>query len=116
MTRIRSFALLAALGLVAIVPAQAAVPKLTGTVGPGFTISLKKAGVTLKTTKAGKYSLTVADRSAIHNFHLIGPGVNVKTSVAATGSKTFALTLKRGTYRFVCDPHATSMKGSFKVT
>jgi plastocyanin len=116
MTRIRSFALLSALGLVAIVPAQAAVPKLTGTVGPGFTISLKKAGVTLKTTKPGKYSLTVADRSRIHNFHLIGPGVNVKTSVAATGSKTFALTLKRGTYRFICDPHATSMRGSFRVS
>jgi plastocyanin len=42
--------------------------------------------------------------------------VNVKTSVPATGSKTFTVTLKKGTYRFVCDPHASSMKGSFKVS
>jgi plastocyanin len=42
--------------------------------------------------------------------------VNVKTSVAATGSKTFNVTLKKGTYRFVCDPHASQMKGSFKVS
>jgi plastocyanin len=25
------------------------------------------------------------------------------------------LALKKGTYTFVCDPHFTSMKGSFKV-
>ena len=111
MIRSRLFAVLAALGLVAVVPAQAAVPKLTGTVGPGFTISLKKASY-----KAGKTTLTVADKSSFHNFHLTGPGVNVKTTVPATGSKTFTITLKRGTYKFVCDPHASSMKGSFKVT
>jgi plastocyanin len=112
MTRTRSLALLAALALAAVLPAQAAVPKLTGTVGPGFTMSLKKAGVTVKTTKAGKYTLTVADRSAIHNFRLRGPGVNVATSVTGTGTRTFTVTLKRGaTYRFLCDPHPTSMVG-----
>jgi plastocyanin len=116
MSRIRIPAALAALALAAAVPAQAAVPKLSGTVGPGFTIGLKKAGVTVKTLKAGKYSLVVADRSTIHNFHLTGPGVNVKTSVVAQGTRTFALTLKRGTYRFVCDPHAGLMKGSFRVS
>jgi plastocyanin len=42
--------------------------------------------------------------------------VNVKTSVGATGNKTFTVTLKKGTYKFVCDPHASAMKGSFKVT
>jgi len=115
-SRIRLFAALAALALVAVVPAQAAVPKLTGTVGPGFTISLKKAGVNLKAAKAGRYSLTVADKSGIHNFRLKGPGVNIATSVIRTGTKTFAFTLKRGTYTFVCDPHSSSMKGSFKVS
>jgi plastocyanin len=58
----------------------------------------------------------VNDKATFHNFHLTGPGVNVKTSVAATGSKTFNVTLKKGTYRFVCDPHASQMKGSFKVS
>ena len=41
--------------------------------------------------------------------------MNVKTASAATGTKTFTVTLKKGTYKFVCDPHASSMKGSFKV-
>ena len=61
-------------------PALAAAPKLTGTVGPGFTISMPK-----KPTKAGKYTLVVTDKSCIHNFHLRGLGVNVKTSVGDEG-------------------------------
>ena len=97
--------------LATALPAIAATPTYNGTVGPGFTISMAK-----KPTKAGKTKLVIADKSSIHNFHLTGPGVNVKTSVSATGSKTFTVTLKKGTYRFVCDPHASSMKGSFKVS
>ena len=103
---------LAALGALAVaLPAGAATPTYKGTVGPGFTISMAK-----KPTKAGKIRLVVADKSDFHNFHLSGPGVNVKTSVPTVGSKTFTVTLKKGTYRFVCDPHASSMKGSFKVS
>ena len=94
---------------IAALPAFAAT-KLPGTVGPGFTISMKT-----KPTKAGKYTLVVSDKSSIHNFHLKGPGVNVKTSVAAVGSKTFKITLKKGKYTFVCDPHASVMKGSFTI-
>jgi plastocyanin len=96
---------------VAALPVFAATPKFTGTDGPGFTISMAK-----KPTKAGKITLVVNDKSSIHNFHLKGPGVNVKTSVAATGTKTFKnLTLKKGKYTFVCDPHASTMKGSFTI-
>ena len=90
-------------------PAFAAPPKLAGTVGPGFSINMKKP------TKAGKYSLVVSDKSSSHNFHLKGPGVNVKTSVPASGAKTFAITIKKGKYTFLCDPHPTSMKGSFTI-
>ena len=117
MTRIRSLAALAVLALVTVVPAQAAVPKLTGTVGPGFTISLKKSGTVVKTLKPGKYTLTVTDKSGSHNFRIKGPGkINKTTSIPKQGTTTFALTLVKGTYTFVCDPHASSMKGSFKVT
>ena len=97
--------------IVIAVPALAATPTFKGTVGPGFTISMAK-----KPTKAGKVKITVSDKSDFHNFHLSGPGVNVKTSVSFVGTKSFTVTLKKGTYRFVCDPHATSMKGSFKVS
>jgi plastocyanin len=101
---------------IAVSSAGAATGKLAGTVGPGFTISLKQAGKAVKTLKAGTYTITVQDKSNIHNFHLTGPGVNKKTSVGALGTTTWKVTLKKGTYKFVCDPHATIMKGSFKVT
>ena len=115
-------ALLAA-GLVATLalaaPSGAMGPtKLKGTVGPGFTISLKKGTAKVKTLKPGKYTITVSDKSAIHNFHLKGPGVNKKiTSVQFVGTKTVTVTLKKGKYTYVCDPHAAmaSMRGSFTV-
>ena len=91
-------------------PVLAAAPKLAGSVGPSFTISMAK-----KPTKAGRYTLVVADKSSIHNFHLVGPGVNVKTSVGTKGTKSFAIKLAKGKYRFFCDPHATTMKGSFTI-
>ena len=104
------------LGLLAVTPAQAAPPKLVGTVGPGFTITLKKSGTKVTSLKAGKYAITISDLSSSHNFHLTGPGVNKKTSVGGTRKTTWTVTLQKGkTYRFVCDPHASSMKGSFKT-
>ncbi|HEU5490442.1 MAG TPA: plastocyanin/azurin family copper-binding protein [Gaiellaceae bacterium] len=100
-----------AIGAIAALPVLAATPKFNGTVGPGFTISMAK-----KPTKAGKITLVVNDKSSIHNFHLKGPGVNVKTAVAFTGTKTFKnLALKKGKYSFLCDPHPTTMKGSFTI-
>ena len=109
--RIAAVLLALAVGVITAVPAFAAVPKFTGTVGPGFTISMAK-----KPTKAVKITLVVNDRSSSHNFHLKGPNVNVKTTVAFTGTKTFKnLVLKKGKYTFVCDPHSSSMRGSFTI-
>jgi plastocyanin len=100
---------------VAVAPAAAAPPKLVGTVGPGFTITLTKGGAKVKTLKGGKYTLLIRDKSNIHNFHVRGPGLNKSTGVSFVGSKTITITVKKGTYKYVCDPHATSMHGSFKV-
>jgi plastocyanin len=92
-------------------------PKLSGTAGPGFTISVKSAGMLVKTIKAGTYQLTVADKSSIHNFHLFGPGINKKTTVPFTGTQTWTVKLKPGKYTYQCDIHAaTGMKGGFRVT
>jgi len=117
MSRIR-LALLAAVvaGLVFAATTSAAPVKLTASVGPGFTISLKKGSTKVKTLKAGKYTISISDKSNIHNFHLTGPGVNKKTGVGFTGTAKWTVTLKKGTYKFLCDPHAAIMKGSFKVT
>jgi len=110
-------ATLAALTLTASAGAgTAALPKLAGTVGPGFTITIKRFNKPFRTLKAGRYSITVADRSNIHNFHLKGPGVNREiTTVGFVGTKTIIVRFKKGLYTFVCDPHLTSMKGSFRV-
>jgi plastocyanin len=115
-TRMLVAALVGGLALV-VVSAAAAAPKLTGTVGPGFTITLTQNGKKVKTLKAGSYSITVTDKSSIHNFRLKGPGVNKEiTSVSFRGTKTITVRLRKGTYTYVCDPHASFMKGSFKVT
>jgi len=104
--------------LAAPMGAQAATPKLTASVGPGFTISLKTAaGKKVTALKAGTYRITVNDRSSQHDFRLRGPGVSkVLSSVAATGKKTVTVRLKAGRYTFVCQPHAPAMRGSFRVS
>jgi plastocyanin len=122
MTRFRTLTLLAALAgmLVVVAPSNAstkALPKLTGTVGPGFTITMRKLGKPFKTLKAGTYSVTVTDKSNIHNFHLRGPKVNKEiTTIAFKGVKTVVVKFSKGKYTFICDPHFTTMKGSFTVT
>jgi plastocyanin len=115
MTRMQLAIAAVVAALVAVAPATAATPRLTGTVGPGFTITLKKAGKKVAKIKRGKYVIVIKDLSGAHNFHLKGPGVNKTTSVSFQGTKTWRVTLRKGTYRFVCDPHAPIMKGSFKV-
>lgn len=107
-----------AAGTVVIGSAVGATTKpLVATVGPGFTITLTQGGKAVKTLKAGSYNVAVNDQSNIHNFRLKGGGTNKElSSVSATGKKSVKLTFKKGTYTFVCDPHASSMKGTFKVT
>ena len=104
-------------GLALAASASPAVPKLTGTVGPAYNISLTNGGKKVSKLKAGKYTIVVKDRSNIHDFHLTGPGVNkVITGTSFVGTKTVTLDLKKGNYKYVCDPHIPSMHGSFKVT
>lgn len=97
-----------------------ATPKVYGTVGPGFTIVLKAtptSKVLVKTMKAGKHTIVVADKASIHNFEIEGPGVDREvTGVSFVGTKTLTLTLKRGVYKYYCKPHESTMHGSFRVT
>jgi plastocyanin len=85
---------------------------LNGSVGPGFEISLDGTdGIA-----AGDYTLVVNDQSSAHNFHLTGPGgVDVSTDVGGEGQESFEVALEPGEYTFVCDPHASQMRGTFTV-
>jgi plastocyanin len=94
-------------------------PKAGGTLvatdGPGFTISVTQGGKKVSSLKAGTYTIKVQDKSNIHNFHLTGPGVNKTTSVPKVYTQTWKVTLKKGTYKYVCDPHVSLMNGFFRV-
>src|SRR5215204_752490 len=84
---------------------------LTGTVGPGFDISMTGTeGLT-----AGEYTINISDMSSAHNFHLTGPGVDEMTEVSEEGDVTWTVNLQAAEYTFVCDPHSSSMNGSFTV-
>ena len=118
-TRCWLFAAVVAAALAATGSGSAApVKTVTGTVGPGFTIGLTMQGKRVTKLKAGTaYHFVIRDRADIHDFHLSGPGFNrVLTSVAFTGAKSFVLRLKKGSYRFMCDPHASIMHGRFLVS
>lgn len=92
-------------------------PALTGVVGTNdaFQISLSDSSGAVKHLAAGTYTLLVHDRSALHDFHLSGPGVDVATTIEGTGDQSFTVTLADGTYTFKCDAHFTTMKGTFTV-
>jgi plastocyanin len=117
---LRTGVLVAGAALAASTTASAAPASqvVKGTVGPGFTITLTLSGKKVTKLKAGtRYRFVISDRADIHDFHLSGPGFDrVLTSVGFTGTKSFVLRLKKGTYRFFCDPHSGIMHGSFKVS
>jgi len=105
---------------VCAVPASAGnVPTLFGKVGPDFDITLKTSGGSnIKQVTAGTYRIVVSDQSGDdnHNFRLKGFGVSRATSVPFVGTRRWTVRFTRGKlYRFVCDPHAFVMRGSFKA-
>jgi hypothetical protein len=108
---------LVSVGVAAIVTATS-LPKLKGTIGPSYTISLKDArGKAVKLLRHGKYTLVVSDKANIHNFTLNGPGIKNKmiTGTSFVGPKTVTVTLKPGKYRYYCTVHPF-VSGTFKVT
>src|SRR5947209_20541415 len=118
-----TLAVLAA-GLVAtslfLVSAQASTPKLIGTVGPGYTITLKKGATKVKTLKAGKYTFVISDKASIHNFTVEqqtgGKFEKTLTGTSFQGKKTVTVTLKKGKWKYYCSIHESQMFGFFTVT
>ena len=114
-TAIAAFAVSASL-LAASLASGMSTPTLKGTVGPGFTISLKKGTKKVTSLKAGKYTFKIADKSNIHNFALKGPMKKTLSGVSFTGNKSVTIILKKkGKYTYYCQPHASTMKGTFTV-
>jgi plastocyanin len=109
----------AALAVAASAPAAAKPAVLNGKVGPGFTITLTKAGKKVRSLKAGTYKIVVSDRSPDHNFVLEkargGTFERQITSVPFTGAKSFTVKLTAGKWEFYCTPHESMMRGEFTV-
>lgn len=90
---------------------------LVATVGPGFSIRLADStGHTVTNLAPGAYTITIHNLSPTqeHNFHLIGPGVNM-ASEFDNNTVTWNVTFVDGKYSYNCDAHPTLMKGSFTV-
>ena len=109
----------AALVVPGAVDAGGAVTPLIATVGSrtspdNFVISLTDStGARVTHLDTGAYTITVHDYSTIHNFHLLGPGVDKATAPEKAGDETWNVVIIDGTYRYLCDVHPTSMRGSF---
>ena len=124
MFRTTLFALAAAAVAVAIVAsaeARSSSTRLIGTVGPGYTITLKKGTAKVKTLKAGKYTFVITDKASIHDFTIErekgGPKIEkTLTGTSFQGKKTVTVTLKTGSWKFYCSIHEPQMFGFFKVT
>jgi hypothetical protein len=68
----------------------------------------------VKSVKHGKFSIAVNDASVKDNFHLKGPGISKKTSIAKRGKVTWKVTLRAGMYTYFSDAHRM-LKRSFSV-
>ena len=97
-------------------PKPKPLPQIMGTVGPGARFLLQdKAGKVVATLKAGKYAISLNDYSTSQNFHIVGPGLDLKTPLKKKGSAAAAVVLKPGTFRYFSDGDKTHLKGTFKV-
>lgn len=101
-------------------PPPAPVPaakRLVATVGPGPAITLRSAaGKAVTRLAGGAYVIVVRDRSATHNVHLLGAGIDRRTGVAYRGVVTWKVTLRAGTLLFRSDPGRRTLRGGVTVT
>jgi hypothetical protein len=63
----------------------------------------------------GTYTIEVTDTSSVGNFHLTGPGVDLKTGLGEVENVTWTVTFTEGRYHFQCDFTPFSMFGNFAV-
>ncbi len=89
-------------------------PRLNGKLGPRSISLTDASGQQVKSLRQNSYRLVVKDSSKAQNFHLVGPGVNVKTSLAATGTRAWNVYLRPGTYVYRSDGNA-KLRGTFRV-
>jgi hypothetical protein len=98
-------------------PAAAHGKTYYGTVGPAKTITLRNAAGTLVTrVPRGFHRFVIRDRSAVHNFHLLGGGIHKRTGVVFTGRRVWTgVRIRAGVrYTYFCEPHPEDMTRTFR--
>lgn len=88
---------------------------LTVTVNADGGVSLTdQSGTPVHQLAPGAYSFWIRDWSAAANFHVVGPHVDVASSVAGTGYDAWRVVIDPGTYSFFSDTDP-SAGGTFTV-
>jgi plastocyanin len=87
-----------------------AATKLAASIGPGSASSLRP----LAGLSAGRFAITVSDRSSSDGFRLSGPGVAKATGTAFRGRVTWRIRLAAGRYGFGSALHP-KLRHSFTV-
>jgi hypothetical protein len=117
MRHMRRLLLFTTVFAVLALPAAAHGKTFYGTVGPTRTITLKRAdGTIVRRISAGLHKFVIRDRSARHNFHLLGGGLHKRTRVVFVGTRTWTgVRIRRGvTYTYFCEPHPDDMTRTFR--
>jgi hypothetical protein len=115
--RVRLVLAAAVVSALLLAPSAQAYIRFYGTVGPTATITLKRGdGTNVTRAVHGLRTFVIRDRSAFHNFHLFGPGVDRRTGIAFVGTVTWTpVRLRVGKYVFRCDAHPLTMRKTFVV-
>jgi len=78
-------------------------------------ISLTDAnGRQVRAVFQNSYRIVVKDSSKAQNFYLVGPGVNLRTRVAATGTRAWTVNLRPGKYVYG-SVRSAKLRGGFIV-
>jgi hypothetical protein len=89
------------------------VPQLTARVTAKSITIVSADGKRVRVLQPNRYKIVVHDRTKGQNFHLVGPGVNSKTKVAATSTVTWTVYLQPGSYQYRSDRNARLHGGFF---
>jgi hypothetical protein len=89
--------------------------RLTATVRPDHGIALHNHGQPVTALETGHYTIDVTDASKADNLHLVGPGINERTAIQFTGTRTWTVTFREGTYHYRSDRPHSQLQGSFVV-
>ena len=73
-----------------------------------------ESGKPVKSLVQRSYRIVVKDLSKGQNFHLIGPAVNMRTKLVATGTRTWIVNLRPGKYVYRSDRNK-KLRGTFTV-